>query len=235
MPVIHNIYCDESCHMEYDHQRFMVLGGLAVPNDLKIEVFDRIKTIRKQHGITKSEMKWTKVSSAAIDAYIALVNYFFDKDDLYFRGVVIDKKQLNHNSFGQSHDRFYYKMYFYLLNWFIAPDKQCNIYLDIKDAQGAEKIKKLHEVLCNSNYDFSRAMIRKIQEIHSHEVVLMQIADILIGAISYANRFPDYSGKSEAKNKLVKLICERSHSSLVRSTPQGARKFNIFCWKGQEK
>ena len=35
MSAIHNIYCDESCHMEHDHQRFMVLGGVAVPNDLK--------------------------------------------------------------------------------------------------------------------------------------------------------------------------------------------------------
>ena len=235
MAVIHNIYCDESCHMEHDHQRFMVLGGLAVPNNLKVEVFDRIKAIRKQYGITKSEMKWTKVSNATIDAYAALVNYFFDKDDLYFRAVVIDKEQLNHNGFGQCHDEFYYKMYFYLLNWFIAPDKQCNIYLDIKDTQGSEKLKKLHEVLCNSNYDFSQNMVAKMQEIHSHEVVLMQITDILIGAIGYANRFPEYSGKSEAKNKLAKLIAERSSSSLVRSTPQGARKFNIFCWEGQEK
>lgn len=235
MTAIHNIYCDESCHMEHDHQQFMVLGGLAVPNDLKVEVFDRIKVIRKQHGITKSEMKWTKVSSAAIEAYAALVNYFFDKDDLYFWAVVIDKEQLNHNGFGQHHDEFYYKMYFYLLNWFIAPHKQCNIYLDIKDTQGSEKVKKLQELLCNSNYDFSQNMVAKIQEIHSHEVVLMQITDILIGAIGYANRFPVYSGKSDAKNKLVQLIAERSASSLMRSTPQGARKFNIFCWKGQEK
>ena len=31
MSEIFNIYCDESCHLENDHFRFMVLGGLWCP------------------------------------------------------------------------------------------------------------------------------------------------------------------------------------------------------------
>jgi hypothetical protein len=234
MTINYNIYCDESCHLENDKQRFMVLGGLSIPEDLKHDVFQRVKNIRMNHSIKKSEMKWTKVSSSYIDAYEDLINYFFDKDDIIFRCVIIDKKELNHIAYNQSHDEFYYKMYFYLLNWFISPDKICNIYLDIKDTNGSKKIKTLYNCLCNSNYDFSNNMISNIQEIRSHEVVLMQIVDVLIGAVGYANRFPNNSGVSSAKKRIVDLIIQRSKCTLTKSTPHGSEKFNVFHWKGAE-
>lgn len=235
MNITHNIYCDESCHLEANdpNQQFMVLGGIACPETIKEEVFKRIKTIRKEHGIKSAEMKWTKVSMVKLPAYKDLINYFFDKDDLYFRAIVIDKEKLNHTRFTQSHDEFYYKMYFYLLGWFLEPQKKCNIYLDIKDTHGMKKVKRLQDVLCNHNYDFNQKMIEKIQEVRSHEIVLMQTVDLLIGAVSYAKRFPN-GGNSKAKNALVALIKERSGCSLLRSTVLGAQKFNIFCWESRK-
>jgi hypothetical protein len=234
MNIVHNIYCDESCHLEAPdtNQRFMVLGGLACPIQVKEEIFQRIKTIRKENGINTAEMKWTKVSEAKKEAYRDIINYFFDKNELYFRAVVINKDSLDHGRFSQDHDLFYYKMYFQLLDWFMGVGKTCNVFLDIKDTQGVEKTKKLHEVLCNNNHDFNKEMVANIQEVRSHEVVLMQVVDLLIGAISYANRFPD-GGKSAVKNNLVSLIKERAGSSLVRSTVLGERKFNVFCWEGR--
>ncbi len=48
--------------------------------------------------------------------YVDFLDYFFDDDDLHFRGVVIpDKKKLDHARYGQTHDEWYYKMYFVLL------------------------------------------------------------------------------------------------------------------------
>lgn len=232
MTIIHNIYCDESAHLEKDNKKFMVLGGLACPNHLKDEIFKRLKAIRKEHGIQTAEMKWNKVAHGKKEAYRNLINYFFDKDDLYFRAIVIDKTKLNHMAFAQNHDDFYYKMYFQLLQWFLEPDKKCNIYLDIKDTQGNQKINRLKEVLCNAHYDFNQDMINRIQEIHSHEVVLMQLTDLLIGAINYTHHFPS-GGESTAKNELVNLIKERSECTLIRSTVLGARKFNIFCWEAR--
>lgn len=233
-----NIYCDESCHLESGtitpENRFMVLGGVMCSAGDKDEIFKRIKTIKKEGGIgSDSEIKWTKVSKGKLETYKDLINYFFDCGDLLsFRGVVIDKSVLDHNAHNQNHDQFYYKMYFQVLDWFFDPSNKYHIYLDIKDTLGALKIKKLQEVLCNSNHDFDQRVISRTQEIRSHEVVLSQITDLLIGAISYANRYPD-GGKSEAKNEIIKLIRERSGVSLCRSTSLGARKFNIFCWEGR--
>ena len=238
MSRLFNIYCDESCHLETDaitpENRFMVLGGVACPDSVKTEIFDRIKSIKKENGLSHlSEMKWTKVSKPKLAAYRDLIHYFFDREELAFRAVVIDKKELNHPAFSQTHDEFYYKMYWHMLERLVDHANHYHIYLDNKDTLGALKVARLQEVLCHSKHDFNQKVIRRIQEVRSHEIAVMQITDLLIGAVSYANRYPE-GGKSEAKNELVELIKARSGVSLQRSTSLGAAKFNLFKWEGQQ-
>jgi hypothetical protein len=238
MSEIFNIYCDESCHLESkiitQDNRFMVLGGISCSVAKKDEVFSRIKSIKKDGGMTNlSEMKWTKVANGKLDIYKDLINYFFDCSDLSFRAVVIGKEQLNHNGFNQSHDDFYYKMYWQMLEWFVEPKNKYNIYLDLKDTRGSAKIQRLRGVLCNSHHDFDRKIIERIQEVRSHEIAILQLTDLIIGAISYVNRYPK-GGESHAKNEIVKLIQDRSKLSLRLSTSLGAKKFNMFCWEGQK-
>jgi len=233
-----NIYCDESCHLETkditEDNRYMVLGGISCPDHFKTEAFQRIKDIKKSHNISQfAEMKWTRVANGKYEAYEDIVNYFFDVTDFSFRAVAVDKSQLNHEKHAQTHDDFYYKMYWQMLEWFVEPSNRYNIYLDLKDTLGVYKVKQLHKVLCHSQHDFDRKVIEKIQEVRSHEIAILQITDILIGAISYASRYKEH-GASEAKIKLINLIRKRSGYTLERSTSLGARKFNIFHWEGQK-
>lgn len=232
-----NVYSDESCHLESkqitSENRFMVIGGISCPGDSKRKIFNEIKRIKTENGLQHFyEMKWTKISLKKYKAYEDLIRYFFSCDSLSFRAVVIDKEQLDHKKFGHTHDDFYYKMYWQMLEWFIEPSNHYHIYLDIKDTKGYIKVKKLQEVLCNTKHDFDRKIIDKLQEIRSHEVVLTQLVDVIIGAVSYANRYPR-GGRSRAKQNIVELIKELSQMSLLRSTSLGARKFNIFCWEGK--
>lgn len=63
-----------------------------------------------------------------------------------------------------------------------------NIYIDIKDVFSNKKANKLHDVCCNTFCDFQHKMISKVQPIRSNEVEIMQLTDIIIGAIGYVNR-----------------------------------------------
>ncbi|WP_034256475.1 DUF3800 domain-containing protein [Adhaeribacter aquaticus] len=229
-----NIYCDESCHLENDNQRVMVLGLIWCNITKKEEIFNRIKEIKAKHGLSPAfEIKWHKVSPAKKAFYLDLIDYFFDDDDLHFRALLVpDKTALNHSDFGQTHDEFYYKMYFDLLKVVITPKCGYNIYIDIKDTRGREKIKRLEEVLRSSNYDFSKNIIRKIQEVKSDEVALLQLADLLIGAVSYLNRgLSSNLGKVE----IIKKIQKRSGYSLQQSTLPTERKVNIFRWQSGKR
>lgn len=231
---IFNVYCDESCHLENDHQKAMVLGAVWCPLEKIREISVRLREIKKRHGLPSDfEVKWTKISPAKAQFYLDCVDYFFDDDDLHFRALIVpDKTLLRHGAFsGQDHDVWYYKMYFDMLKVILRPQACYRIYLDINDTRGGAKIKKLHEVLCNNLYDFSRDIIERVQLIHSREAELLQLADLLIGAVSYANR-----GLQESKGKLqlVERIKKRSKYKLTQTTLYAEQKVNLICWRAQE-
>lgn len=231
---IFNVYCDESCHLENDHQKAMVLGAVWCPLEKIREISVRLREIKKRHGLPSDfEVKWTKISPAKAQFYLDWVDYFFDDDDLHFRALIVpDKTLLRHGAFSdQDHDVWYYKMYFDMLKVILRPQACYRIYLDIKDTRGGAKIKKLHEVLCNNLYDFSRDIIERVQLIHSREAELLQLADLLIGAVSYANR-----GLQESKGKLqlVERIKKRSKYRLTQTTLYAEQKVNLLRWRAQE-
>lgn len=96
---------------------------------------------------------------------------------------------MNHAYFNQgSHDSFYYKMYFNMLRNILTRPNQYTIFLDIKDTRSAQKLQTLKEILCNNALDFTQQMINNIQNIHSHESEILQLADLLIGAVGYQHR-----------------------------------------------
>ena len=233
MSETYNIYCDESCHLENDNQKVMVLGAVWCPLEKTREISVRIREIKKQYGLKPDfEIKWTKVSPGEKDFYLDLIDYFFDDDDLHFRALIVpDKTRLQHERFGHDHDTWYYKMYFDMLKVILSPDASYRIYLDIKDTRSSSKVAKLHEVLCNNMYDFQRKIIERVQTVHSMEVSQLQLADLLIGAISYLNRGLT---SSSVKLALIERMKQRSHYELTKTTLLLERKINIFRWHAME-
>ena len=234
--MIYNVYCDETCHLEHDGINDMVIGSIWCPQDKLKEINTRIRQIKERNGAsTIAELKWTKISPAKVSMYEDLVNYFFDDDDLHFRALIIpDKSQLNHQAFNQTHEEWYYKMYFEMLKAIFNPTDNYEVYIDIKDTHSYQKAQKLKEVCCNSIYDFSHRIIKRIQPIRSEEVQIMQLVDILIGAVGYENRnFSASCVKSAAKEKIIRLIKSRSQYALTRSTLLREGKFNLFLWNAR--
>ena len=153
-----NIYCDESCHLEHDGLPIMVLGAVWCPLDKVHEIASHIHEIKARHGFARNfEIKWTKVSPAKQAFYMEVLDYFFEESDLHFRALVVaDKSKLDHDAHGLDHDTWYYKMYFNMLKTLFGPHDKYRIYLDVKDTRSAEKVRKLHDVLCNNMYDFDK-------------------------------------------------------------------------------
>jgi hypothetical protein len=230
-----NVYCDESCHLENDNQGVMVLGGILCPDEIKKEVFYRIREIKEKHNLGKNfEIKWTKVSMTKLNFYLEIIDYFFDNSNLNFRGLIVpDKTKLQHDKFNQNHNDFYYKMYYTMLKTIFKPNFKYNIYVDIKDTQGKEKIEKLTyylSVKLSNQYSLKTPPISKIQEVRSHEVELIQLADLIIGAISYFNRG---LSANYAKVKIIERMQKRSYP-LNLTTLLGEEKFNLFKWRSED-
>lgn len=225
-----NVYCDESCHLENDQQRVMILGAIWCPLEKVRKISVRIREIKQKHSMKPNfEIKWSKVSPAKPNFYLDVMDYFFDDDDLHFRALIVpDKSKLQHEAFKQSHDEFYFKMYFDMLKIIFKPEARYRIYLDIKDTRSATKVAKLHDVLCSNIYDFSFEIIERVQTVRSHEVEILQLTDLLIGAISYLNRG---LSANAGKQALVERMRDRSGYKLTNTTLLREEKVNLFRWQ----
>ena len=214
----YNFYCDESTHVENDGEPFMLLSYVGTPyNQLRIHN-ENIRKLKREHFF-KGELKWSSLSKSQYPFYIALIEYFF-ATDLQFRCIIIDKEQMRHKDYGQTHDQFYDKMYYQLLNKKLDPQNFYNIYIDIKDTHSYRKARNLKNYL---ERDYQN--IRNLQVIRSYESELMQMADVIMGAINYRLRGLN---KVTSKNKLIEKIENLSGKPLERSTPPFETKFNLF-------
>lgn len=212
-----NIYCDESCHIENDHKKFMFLGSISSAyNQIKLHT-GNINDLKKKHNFY-AEIKWSKVSKSKVHFYLDLVDYFF-ATDLKFRTVGVEKEKVKNENFNQTYDDFYYKMYYYLLNHNLNSLYKYNVYLDIKDTLSANKVNKLKEIL-NTKY----GVFNNVQNIRSNESILMQLADFFMGAIAYENN--DTKKLNNAKIKIIKKIMQHSTYSLDRTNY--SHKLNLF-------
>lgn len=208
----------------------MVLGAISCPANKARTCAEDIREIKKLHHLNPNfEIKWTKVSPSKSQFYIDIIDYFFNNSDLKFRGLIAPKLQLDHDRFNQTHTQWYYKMYFDLLKILITPENSYRIFIDIRDTHGGNRIATLKRALKADCKDNCNEIITTIQLVRSHEIELMQLADLLIGSISYINR-----GLSSSAGKLsiIQHFKDRSRRDLISTTPYGAGKVNLLRWKG---
>ncbi|MEG2810418.1 MAG: hypothetical protein RR889_07195, partial [Akkermansia sp.] len=72
-------------------------------------------------------------------------------------------------------------------------------------------------------------IVAGIQIVDSLQVLAVQLSDLLIGALVYAQR-PQTENGSRAKQELIQLIRVLSGKKLNQSTLLSEEKFNIFKW-----
>lgn len=230
-----NIYCDESNHIETD-KKPMVLGAVYCPRDKAQLVNKRIKEIKAEHYLPATfEMKWTKITKRRLPFYLDIINYFFDIEYIGVRAIIADKTKLNHLKYNQTHDDWYYKMYYRLLTRIIRSEFTYRICLDKKDTLGKDRVDKLRKYLCNTELDFEKNIIKEVREVHSNQVQMVQLVDLIIGAIQFNScSSGDPSKESIAKRQVVDLIKKKSGRSLMVSTLPSEFKFNLFFWRAQD-
>ena len=214
-----NIYCDESCHLENDHKNHMLIGSVSSAYNQVKRHTERINNLKNKHHYY-GEIKWSNVSTSQQMFYKELIDYFFDTD-LRFRAVVVNKSKVNNEAHNQDYDTFYYKMYYYLLNHNKNSSYRYNVYLDIKDTLSAFKVNKLKEIL-NTKF----GVFRNVQNIHSHESIIMQLADFITGAISY--NLNNAEKKVNTKKQLISQIMQHSEQGLKGSSNYKETKLNLF-------
>lgn len=224
----YNVYCDETCHLENDNNNIMVIGCVYCKKNQTKDINDRLKRIKETfRRSARQELKWTKLSKSNLKLAEFMIRDFFDDEDLHFRAIIIDKTKLDFEKHAHLNFKtFYYVAYYEMLKSIVSPNAKYNIYLDIKDTNSQERIVALKNYLdYYMNKQFNKKLISTVQHVRSHEIQILQITDILIGAISYSLR--NLSGMN-AKTEIVNLIKKLSGYDFTKTTLLREEKFNLL-------
>ena len=233
------IYCDESCPLE--HEPITLLGAIGCSYDNKEKIFNDLRNLKNEYfANSKYETKWVKVSKSKSDYYKKLIDYFFDNDDIKIRILVAkNKDKLDNEKYNNGdYQTWYYKMYYYLLDRFVYSNYNYYMLYDEKDKFTTYRMNEVRKIIIDKksfnnqeNFDF------KIKQINSKESELMQLLDVIMGAIGYKNR--GYTNKNsikgEAKKEIVRYIEEKSSKNLSCKTSPFEPKLNIFIWEPRKE
>lgn len=228
----YNVYCDESCHLKSNDSKYMLIGALYCQKNKVKKINEYIKYLKKNYNLSdKIELKWNKIDKKTEKLYLDIINYFFNNDDLRFRVIVIDKTKLNHEKFNQTENQFYHKVYFEMLKYIIIPGNSYYIYPDIKDTNSYYN----HQIMLNylriKMSDINKKTIRKVQPIRSYESLILQVTDVLIGALSYYYR---NIIQNKVKLNIINEINRLYQNSFDISSYYDNTKFNIFIWRPKD-
>lgn len=221
MKNVYNVYCDES-RVDSPGQ-FMCIGGVMCPQDEKQRIVHRIHQLRYKHNV-QGEFGWKTVCPSKTHYFENLINYFFEEDCLHFRCVLLDKEK---TKFASNNDRFQKTYYQVFNNWL---DRRCqyHIFIDHR-VDDKTRIPKLRQ--CTINTRMFGTSVKFIEEVESYENDLIQLADLLIGALGYQwNETYALHGASKSKIAVCELIANHLSVKTLNGYTTGPNedKFNVF-------
>lgn len=228
---IYNLFCDESrqdllasASSITSTNRYCCIGGVMIPDSSREKIKSDIKKIQEKYGVY-GELKWGTVSPSKITFYLELIDYFFSEHEISFRTVVIDSTKINNEIYNEADQELgYYKFYYQLLFHWMDQQSIYRIYTDQKTNGDRMRLRELRNIL-NNSYSFA-SPVESIQAINSREAVILQMENILMGAVGYKYNFGK-TGKSTAKEQVIERIEQHLHRE-IRSTTKGENKFNVF-------
>lgn len=220
------VYCDEAnpdvLTSDHPRARHLMIGSLWLPAALRGEIKARVFALRERHQAW-GEIKWSKVSPNRLDFYVELIDLFVSYgDNLRFRCIAVDHTQLNLALHENDGELGFYKFYYQLLHHWILDFNDYRIFCDAKSNRDPKRLPVLARCLARANLSSG---IESTQSLHSNEVVLIQLCDLLLGAAN--SRINATLRDGSAKATVVRRL-ESAIGRPLAPTHKNEEKFNIF-------
>lgn len=224
------IYCDESqpdifWSKSPDKPRYLMIGGLWLPAELRSELKHSIAELKKRYGF-HSEIKWHKVHAGREAFYRSLIDLFCSHgEELRFRCIAVEAVKVNMVKFHDNDCELgFYKFYYQLIKHWIDDFNDYRIFCDEKSNRVGERLKVLQRTLGCANVT---SRIISVQALPSQEVALIQLVDFLLGMVSA--RMNSGLRPGGCKERLVQDLERRLvEGRPLTPTGKSEKKFNIF-------
>jgi hypothetical protein len=238
--VHHNVYCDESGIT----QRFLVYGGVITPAANADEICAVLKRWRQKTGMHR-ELKWTKVSKAKLPEYKNFIDGFFYyalREAIHFQAVVFDTHDPGYRRFLRANkDLGFYKLYYqFLLHKFgsyaLTDATRLFVFLD-ESSQLTESRRDVMKIVLNrgirQRWQRNADIVETVASLVSHENDLMQVADVLMGAVAFHwNQRHRLKQAAPPKTELAAYIASKARLRfLYQGTSPKRGGFGIWSFK----
>lgn len=222
-----DVYCDE-CYPDVlgsgnPPVKYMAIGSLWFPLEFRERYKAKIHELRDHHRIGP-EFKWNKVSPSKEAFYVDLVKWYLSEgDDLRFRCILVGHQQVDlERHHDDDQELGFYKFYYQLLHHWINECNDYAVFCDFKSNRKRDRLHTLRKCLSNANLF---ASVSEVQAVRSEESVLIQLVDVLSGAV--AAKANDRLSAGSAKWHVVEAL-ESGIGHPIRATARSEQKFNVF-------
>lgn len=221
------VYCDETRPDLFTsanpNGRYLMIGSLWLPADMRDTAKSRIAELRTKHNVF-GEIKWRKISPSKQDFYIELIDLFMSFGlDMRFRCVAVDRTEVNMGRLNGDAELGFYKFYYQAIHHWILDHNEYSVFCDLKQNRDRSRLSTLKTVLGHAN---RTSEIGAVQSLPSPEVVLLQLCDVLLGAISARMNENQIDGAGKAL--VVEHLERRLDRHRLGPTAAAERKFNVF-------
>ncbi len=220
------VYCDENhpelFTSEKPNARYLMIGSLWLPADLRVKIKKSIWELREKHNVW-GEIKWCKVNKNKLSFYKELIDLFESHgEQLRFRCIAVDHGDFDKKWHQNDNELGFYKFYYQVLHHWILDFNSYRFFCDVKTNRDLRRLDSLKKCLSNANLS---ALIQDVQALPSKQVALIQLTDLLLGMASA--RMNSSLRPGSAKETLV-LHLEQKINRPICATYRSENKFNVF-------
>lgn len=168
------------------------------------------------------EIKWSKVSPNRKDFYVELIYSSATATTFVFAALPLTAPNAQPALHDNDGELGFYKFYYQLLHHWVLDFNAYRVFCDIKSNRDPKRLPVLTRCLSRANLTSN---IDSIQSLPSHQVVLIQLCDLLLGAAS--SRINGTLRDGTAKSAVVARL-ESALGCSLPPTHKREEKFNIF-------
>ena len=231
-----SVFCDESWRMTGGGSWFVALGATVCDTACVRSYVESARRLKVRYGFRAGFVTgWTKISPAKAVFYRETIDMFLHRDNLRFVGLIgesgknpeEDGRVPRHGSREELDRR--------LLGAVLQGPHRYRVYTGVTDTRGGARLRRLRETVDalppgdDRPPGDCRPCVERIQQIRAGESELLQLTDLLTGALAYANRG---LGGNAGKAAIVARLRERfGQDAPGDSFAPHDPKFHVSTWR----